>query len=165
LLIRTHVEGGHLVIDSYKSLHDDDDVNIDLHLPYLDYINLGGSGCIRTAGYFNSGTIKVQISGSGNIDYAGDSNSLFTVVTGSGKIQLAGNSKNVTMTMSGSGNIKGFPLHCVKNHVTISGSGTVETYVQDDLKVNISGSGKVYYMGNPIINQNISGSGKVIHSW
>lgn len=159
--IRTYVRSGSLVIDSYKSLHDD--VDIDIHLPYIDYINLGGSGSITTSGNFNSNTMKIQITGSGNIDYAGTSNTLIANVSGSGKISMLGSATNSVMTMSGSGKINAYPMHCKKNTVTISGSGAIETFVIDELKANISGSGKVSYMGNPSVIQAISGSGKIVH--
>ena len=161
-LIRTYVQDGKLVINSTKSLKDDNST-IEIHLPYLNYLNLGGSGSINTVSHFNSTSMKVQITGSGTIDYAGDVNSLIANVSGSGKISLWGTSDNASMKMSGSGKIKGYAMQILKNDATISGSGTIETYVLNELNVNISGSGKVYYMGNPMVNTSITGSGKVIH--
>lgn len=161
-LIHIAVHGGVLVINSTKSLHDDD-INIEIHLPYLDYINLGGSGSIITQNHFSSTNMKVQITGSGTIDYSGDVTSLNTNVSGSGKITLLGTADNSTMKMSGSGKVRGFAMRCKQNNVSISGSGVIETYVNNSLTVNISGSGKVYYMGNPTLSQHISGSGKIIH--
>ena len=160
-LIHMAVNGGTLIINSTKSLYDDD-INIEIHMPYLDYINLGGSGSITTQNRFNSTNMRVQITGSGNIDYSGDAIALNVNVSGSGKISLLGTAENSSMKMSGSGKIKGFAMHCNNNNVTISGSGEIETYVDHNLDVDISGSGKVYYMGNPYISQHISGSGKII---
>jgi len=161
-LIRTYIRDGKLVINSTKSLYDDN-ITVNVHLPNLDYINLGGSGTIMTLNQFHSSYMKVQITGSGKVDYSGDVNSLHANVSGSGKIYLLGSANNTTMTLSGSGKIKGFSYHTDKNNVTISGSGEIETYVESDLKINITGSGKVYYMGHPVVSQKISGSGKVIH--
>jgi hypothetical protein len=45
----------------------------------------------------------------------------------------------------------------------ISGSGRIDTRVNNLLNVTITGSGMVYYFGNPVVASYISGSGKVIH--
>ena len=45
--------------------------------------------------------------------------------------------------------------------ITISGSGSAEVNVSEQLDIKISGSGDVYYRGNPSINIDISGSGDV----
>ncbi len=161
-LIHIAVHGGILVINSTKSLHDDD-INIEIHLPYLDYINLGGSGSIITHNRFSSTNMKLKITGSGNIDYSGDVTSISTNVSGSGKISLLGTAENSTMKISGSGKVKGFAMSCKHNNVSITGSGEIETYVDNSLTVNISGSGKIYYRGHPTVSQHISGSGKIIH--
>ncbi|MBL0102376.1 MAG: DUF2807 domain-containing protein [Bacteroidetes bacterium] len=161
-LIQTYVRNGTLVIDSDKSLRDDD-VRIEIHLPYLEYLSVGGSGSIVTTNYFNASYVKLQIAGSGKIDFAGSLSFADALISGSGDIYLNGHATNGKMTISGSGNIHAFPLTVLSNKVTISGSGNVETSVTSNLEVTISGSGDVYYMGYPTLSVNVTGSGNVVH--
>ncbi|MEF8983378.1 MAG: DUF2807 domain-containing protein [Bacteroidales bacterium] len=46
--------------------------------------------------------------------------------------------------------------------ISISGSGSCDVHVTENLEVDVSGSGKVRYEGNPVIDADISGSGKVV---
>lgn len=161
-LIHLYVDNGILVIDSYKSL-DGDEITIDIHMTRLNNINLSGSGKIYTTGRFVSPTLVVQLSGSGTIDFSGDVSTLHTNISGSGKINLNGTAGNAKMNISGSGKLHGYNMQCTNNEATVSGSGTLETYSTDYLKVNISGSGSVYYLGSPLLSTNISGSGDLIH--
>jgi hypothetical protein len=161
-LINTYVRGGTLVVDSKKSLSDEN-VTIDIHLPSLDYLSLGGSGDIHTSSGFNSSYIKLNVSGSGKINFSGNVSDLDAVISGSGKIYLTGSTVNSKMRISGSGDIKGYAMVCRNNEATISGSGEIETNVIDNLIARISGSGNINYMGYPTIQTYITGSGNVNH--
>lgn len=161
-LISTYVRGGTLVIDSRKSLSDEN-VTIDIHLPSLEYLSLGGSGNIHTSSGFSSSYIKLNVSGSGKINFSGSVSDLDAVISGSGKIYLTGSTVNSKMRISGSGDIKGYAMVCQNNEATISGSGEIETNVVDNLTARISGSGNINYMGYPSVQTDIIGSGNVNH--
>ncbi|MBK6400076.1 MAG: DUF2807 domain-containing protein [Bacteroidetes bacterium] len=161
-LINTYVRGGTLVVDSRKSLSDEN-VTIEIHLPSLEYLNIGGSGDIHTSSGFNSSYVKLNVSGSGKINFSGNVSDLDAVISGSGKIYLSGNSDNSKMRISGSGDIKGYAMICQNNEATISGSGEIETNVVDNLIARISGSGNINYIGYPSVQTHISGSGNVNH--
>ncbi len=161
-LINTHVRGGTLVIDSRKSLRDEN-VTIDIHVPNLEYLNIGGSGDIYTASTIHASYVKVNVSGSGKIDFSGNVSTMDANVSGSGKILLQGSAINSKMRISGSGDIKAYSMPCQNNEATISGSGTIETNVSNNLIATISGSGDINYIGYPSVQTHISGSGNVNH--
>lgn len=161
-LIHTYVVNDKLVINSFKSLHDDE-ITVEIHLPYLDFMSMAGSGKLSTSGQFNGSSLSVQMSGSGTIDYYGNVQSVKATMSGSGNISLAGSAEVASMSMSGSGNIRAYGMPCESNQATISGSGTIETTTQTALDATISGSGTIRYHGNPSVTTHISGSGQVVH--
>ena len=161
-LINTYVRAGTLVIDSRKSLRDEN-VTIDVHIPSLEYLNIGGSGDIYTAATIHSSFVRINVSGSGRIDFSGNVSTMDASISGSGKIILQGSAINSKMRISGSGDIKAYSMPCQNNEATISGSGTIETNVSDNLIATISGSGDINYIGYPSVQTHISGSGNVNH--
>lgn len=81
---------------------------------------------------------------------------------GSGSLRLRGEASDYTATIQGSGSINAFDHATRTTIVTVSGSGTAEVFVTEQLDVTIDGSGNVRYRGDPTnVNQEISGSGTV----
>ncbi len=161
-LIEMQVHQGKLTISSSKTLKDDE-ITIEIHMPQLTSINLSGSGYITTINNFNTDNLNINLSGSGDIQYSGNAVTMSTNISGSGKIALLGNCTDHAMKISGSGTINGFGMQCNNVTATISGSGNIETFVNNSLDATISGSGDVLYRGNPVVTTHISGSGNVIH--
>jgi hypothetical protein len=83
-------------------------------------------------------------------------------IDGSGEIRLNGASVNSELRVIGSGHIRGNQLNTDVCVAYISGSGTIDTWVNHALDVTIIGSGIVYYSGNPAVESYISGSGKAV---
>ena len=132
-LIHLHVENGKLIVDSYKSLHDDE-ITLEIHMPVLESMYMAGSGRMYTSGIFSNVSLVAQKSGSGS-----------------------------KMTISGSGEIHAYGMPCESNEATISGSGTIETTTNISLTGTISGSGTIRYRGTPTVTSHISGSGHIVH--
>jgi hypothetical protein len=84
-------------------------------------------------------------------------------ISGSGDMYFAGFANLADFRISGSGSIHAYDLPVTECYTNTSGSGNMYVNVSDYLEVKISGSGSVFYLGNPVINTNISGSGSVIH--
>jgi len=144
--LETNVVNGVL----YAGYKDDVDVSNDntevyVTLPALDYVQTNGSGDMKISGEITgSDHLKASTNGSANI----------SVEKGSA-YQFEGE-------ISGNGNISAMGFQSKEAHVKISGDGNIEISVSDKLDVIINGSGNVYYHGNPVITTNISGNGQVI---
>ena len=83
-------------------------------------------------------------------------------VSGSGDIELSGKSNSLEAAVAGSGDIKAYELKVEKAELKISGSGTIQSSVEKELRARISGSGNIKYKGMPRIEDiKISGSGNV----
>jgi hypothetical protein len=132
--------------------------------PTLNTLRVSGSGDIITTTPFTSGSVDLDVSGSGSIkiteltaDYI-DAN-----ISGSGNIEvLNGAIAEQRLKISGSGNMDLSNVNGTKGKTTTSGSGDIRLNVSQELDVTISGSGSVFYKGNPAIDTRISGSGKVV---
>ncbi|MBK9026250.1 MAG: DUF2807 domain-containing protein [Saprospiraceae bacterium] len=153
-LINVYVSGGTLVIDSKKSLRDEN-ITVDIRMPELDYLNIGGSGDIYTGSSFPSSYVKANVSGSGKIDFAGNVSTMEAVISGSGNIYPM-EQRSILTCISGSGNIRGFECRVnIVRRLSVA-QGDIETNVSTSLDATISGSGNINYLGSPAVTVHIS---------
>jgi len=183
-LIITRVSGNTLIIETrhHDCLQSSHDIRVEVTTPSLNAISLDGSGLIYSEG-FSSDDLNVALAGSGQIEVdntqAGSVNCLlqgsgflngnFTAtdikatVEGSGNMKLNGSSGNAEYYVIGSGHLNAGELATDVCAANISGSGTIDTYVNNALDATISGSGTVTYRGHPVITSKINGSGKIVN--
>ena len=82
-------------------------------------------------------------------------------ITGSGNLDIAGETRDVDIRVTGSGNYDGPELKAESAVVKVTGSGDVRLFADGSLKATISGSGDIRYKGNPTIDKHIAGSGTI----
>jgi hypothetical protein len=141
-----------------------DPLEIDIHLPTLEKIDLSGSGNMITMNQFNANSFQMNVSGSGSITATINSSTIVKgSISGSGNLFLSGNTSTEDFIISGTGNIRSFALISDHSAVTINGSGNADVYANDHLEARISGSGNIKYKGNATVNSSISVTGKVQH--
>jgi hypothetical protein len=182
-LIRTYVAGDKLVIESRNGdcLNSSHPVEISVSAPIINYIELNGSGRVYCDG-LNAENLVLRLSGSGemdlsrvkavsaeldlegsgNIDCGADVENLSSQIEGSGEISINGSALNSEFRVIGSGHLRAGELNTDVCSAYISGSGKIDTDVNNTLDVTIMGSGIVNYTGDPEITSNISGSGKIV---
>lgn len=119
------------------------DLTFHITMPTIAGIGIAGGGEFSTEG---------QFTGLGSMDFS---------IAGSGDIQFAGDAETVKISIAGSGAIKAESLTTKDCKVSIAGSGDCFIGVSDNLKVSIAGSGNVRYKGEPSIKTSIAGSGNV----
>jgi|FLOH01.1.fsa_nt_gi hypothetical protein len=159
--LKTVVEGSTLVISFDKCVTGRTTLEIDATIQELQLLELSGSGKIIGVDNLDGSSMDLNISGSGDIVANIEANNVDSRISGSGTITLAGRVNDHNIRISGSGDLVGFDLISADASASISGSGTCELNVSNDLEVHISGSGDVIYKGSPEIHSNISGSGTV----
>jgi len=167
--ISTYIRSGDLIINtsSRKCLRtaDGNPIHIEVHVPYVDYISLTGSGVIYCQDLLYVDYIRMELIGSGVIDLREvDAISLDAILTGSGEIELWGICEEGDLNIPGSGVIKAFHLEQDICDANISGSGDMYVFAYDILDATISGSGNIFYRGNPRLSTRITGSGSIINS-
>jgi len=139
-----------------------DQFEVVIHVPSLTGFILTGSGNILTENTFHSDEIFIILPGSGNITMSVDTEILTTNISGSGNVVLRGAAEQLTIEIPGSGSVHAFDLETSICDISISGSGSCDVTVSDELDVLITGSGAVRCKGDPQVNSTIVGSGSVV---
>ncbi|MEM7551455.1 MAG: DUF2807 domain-containing protein [Bacteroidota bacterium] len=143
-------------------------LEVEIIVPDINRVIVNGSGNLMLTEFSSSETLSIDIFGSGDVrmnnGFIGAG--LNVNISGSGSVTATGNFNpinNLSIVISGSGRFEGFPVRTNDCDISISGSGSSEVNVVDNLNVIISGSGSVLYRVNPTITQTINGSGNLIN--
>jgi len=125
-------------------------------------LKLTGSGTMQVNSAFNN--LKyLLLTGSGKIDLKTSCrlDRLEATISGSGNIQGIGSIQDLHTKISGSGNIVFSDMKAKTASCTLTGSGSMYVYVEDNLEAFLSGSGNIIYSGSPVVHSNRSGSGHI----
>jgi hypothetical protein len=125
-------------------------------------INLSGSGNVFFKEGLNANSLKLHISGSGDMTGRLTAKSLESSITGSGDMRLSGSATNSVVEVVGSGDFTARGLATVNTAVRVSGSGDAEINASNKVDAAVNGSGDVRYTGAAHnINSRKNGSGDV----
>ena len=169
--IITEVNGGVLRI------HNKNDVNfhwgdwfgghhnkIAIYVSVIDInsIHVGGSGDIYFKEGISTTSLKVGVTGSGDILGKVTVKNLESSISGSGDMKISGTAETSTVRVSGSGDYMARGLVTVNTIVKVSGSGDADVYVNGSLTASVSGSGDIRYTGDAkSVSTSKSGSGDI----
>ena len=160
--LNLNVSSGEWDISGDRCFRNVGNMKIFITIPNIEAISIHGSGDIRSENTIVSDYLDLNISGSGDLDLAVDSESINCHVSGSGNVYLDGATSDFDYKMSGSGDLNAFDMEAQTMSIKISGSGDADVRVSEYLKIRIAGSGDIHYKGHPELDINISGSGHVI---
>ena len=157
------VVDGVLEVKYKKGSYSSDHSKVFITVPTLKEIKSAGSADISIHGILkNSEEIKIDLSGSGNIEGEVDAPVINAMSSGSGNIELSGRTKTFLCEIRGSGDVKCEDLKSENVDVHLRGSADISVFASVSLKIKVAGSGNVYYRGNPPNPDiTVSGSGKV----
>ena len=163
-LISSEVRGGVLYLDihaeQFQTRHP---LRFDLTVKRLDALKVTSSADV-VAGPLHAGTLRLELSGSGNIAIDGlDANRLETRLTGSADLTVnSGRVEQQILHATGSGNYAAGELHSSRSRIELAGSGDATVRASEQLDVLSTGSGDLHYLGSPRIDRRIEGSGDVM---
>lgn len=106
-------------------------------------------------------SINFLLTGSGKVQMDLDTKALSVQLSGSSELTVTGTAKSQNIAITGSGKYIGEGLKSQKALIILSGSGSANVFVKDNLDVTIYGSGDVTYKGSPAIESAIYGSGNI----
>jgi hypothetical protein len=106
-------------------------------------------------------SLNFLLTGSGKVEMDLDTKLLSVQLSGSSELTVTGTAKSQNIAVTGSGKYLGDGLKSQKALVILSGSGSANVFVKDNLDVTIYGSGDVVYKGSPSIESAIYGSGNI----
>lgn len=128
----------------------------------INELKVNGGGRIVSENSLASNDLKLSVTGSGNMDIDIKGRELDVEVSGSGNITLKGYASDLDLQMSGSGSLKAYNLDLETAEATISGSGSGEIKVTDNLEAQVYGSGSLKHKGGTKnVVKNVYGSGAV----
>jgi hypothetical protein len=159
-VLTIRVESGKLIIGSDACISTSKPIRIYATANDINSLEVSGSGTIIGKNRINADLLDLKLSGSGGMDLNLKTKTVRTEMPGSGIILLKGAADDQSADISGSGKIAGYELATKRSGITISGFGSVEANVSDEINARISGSGTVHYRGHPErISEDISGTG------
>lgn len=130
--------------------------------PHIGVLSSSGSGGIHIMNTIKSDDLKIDLSGSGNVEGPIQVASLHVEQSGSSNIRLHGTATRAEFECSGSGNIYCPDLVTDKVSIEIAGSGNAQITANKEISAEISGSGNVRYKGTAsIANLSTAGTGKI----
>jgi len=159
-LVKLKVVDDELVIDMEGCIRNSSGVTVYVSLPYIDVLEVNGSGDFSTNGTFKqTESAFLTVGGSGDMKLQLKSTFVSASIEGSGDIKLTGKTDTLLASINGSGDIKAFKFPSNVATTMIDGSGDIEVKAKKKLDVFIDGSGDVKYKGSPKIESSIDGSG------
>lgn len=114
----------------------------------LNAISTTGSGDIFFKNGIRANSLRLNLSGSGDIYGKLSVKVLESTLSGSGDLHISGNTGNEMVEMSGSGDYHARDVQSATAAVRLSGSGDAYLNVSNKLDASTSGSGDVHYTGS-----------------
>jgi hypothetical protein len=105
---------------------------------------------------------RIELEGSGAVSASklvGDALSIS--VSGSGELNVAGQVRDLAVLVKGSGTADAAQLMAQRAKVAVIGSGELTVNASDELDARVTGSGSIWYLGSPRLNLAVSGSGSI----
>lgn len=169
--ITTNVINGQLIIDIGRDWVEklsagfdflsSSDVRIHITLPELEELEVTGAAEVEVSD-IQTENLVLRMTGASNVRVQNlKADTLKTEIPGAGKMQVDGKVKEHSLTLAGAGNFSGHDLACKKAKVVLSGVGSAQLWVTDELDVTIAGVGSVEYFGSPSVIQSVTMLGKV----
>lgn len=113
----------------------------------LNSIGVSGSGDVFFKEGIHTNSLKLRVSGSGDLYGKVDVKNLESGISGSGDVKLSGRADNSAVNVSGSGDFEARGLVTLNTIVHVSGSGDASVNASNSISSSISGSGDVRYTG------------------
>jgi len=169
--ITTNVHDGKLVIDIGRDWVEklsagldflsSQDIQLTISVKALKELEITGAADIEAVD-IQGEAFDLKMTGASNIKLSNlKVDDLKTEIPGAGKITADGKVKNQSITLAGAGNFSGHDLESKTAKVILSGVGSAQLWVTDELDVTIAGVGSVEYFGSPAIKQSVTMMGKV----
>lgn len=128
----------------------------------LNAIAVSGSGDVFFKEGIHTTSLRLRVSGSGDMYGRVEVKNLESGISGSGDVKLVGRAESSAVNVSGSGDFEARGLVTVNTLVHVSGSGDASVNASGSISASVSGSGDVRYTGGAkSVSSSKSGSGDV----
>ncbi|MFD0794989.1 head GIN domain-containing protein [Mucilaginibacter litoreus] len=164
--IVTEVEGGVLKIHTKNNTSWNWSGNkkmiIYVGIKNVNAVSLAGSGDVYFKDGLKAPSLKLKLTGSGDISGKVDVKNLESSIGGSGDITVSGRADNSVVSVVGSGDFTGQGLATQNTQVKVAGSGDARINASEKIEASVVGSGDIHYTGAAKdISSSKAGSGSV----
>lgn len=128
----------------------------------LNAVSITGSGDVSFKDGLTTNSLKLRISGSGDMVGRVDVKTLETSISGSGDMNLTGRAGSSTVSLVGSGDYTARNLTTASTAIRLTGSGDAYVNASERIDAALHGSGDIHCSGNPKnVSKSTSGSGDI----
>lgn len=165
--IITEVEGGVLKIytksgTNWNWSNGNKKMIVYVSIKDINAVSLSGSGDVVFKDGLRAPSLKIKLTGSGDISGKVEVKNLESSIGGSGDITLSGRAENSAVSVVGSGDFTGENLVTTNTQVKVAGSGDAKVNASVKIDASVVGSGDVHYTGSAKnISSSKAGSGSV----
>ncbi|MDB4921564.1 head GIN domain-containing protein [Mucilaginibacter sp.] len=128
----------------------------------LNAVSITGSGDVSFKEGLTTNSLKLRISGSGDMTGKIDVKSLESSISGSGDMRIAGRAAASTVSLVGSGDYTARNLETSTTMIRLTGSGDAYVNASEKIDAALHGSGDIHCSGNPKnVSKSKNGSGDI----
>ncbi|MBN2545540.1 MAG: DUF2807 domain-containing protein [Spirochaetes bacterium] len=149
--IKTDVQKSVLIITINKIVTEAAKIEIIATIDNINELNVNGSGKIDVQKKIVQDSIKMKVTGSGNILSDVDTKFVNASILGSGSIDISGKTTKLEVDLGGSGLLNTLTLSADEANISIGGTAVCKVLVNSKMNINLTG-GTVQYKGTPKIN-------------
>ena len=160
LVVETHSD----ILEIYNTerIISKEGIDITIYYRQLEEITVNGACDLKNEDTLEGDNFYVEMSGAGAMDLTLDVKRLELDISGAGAVKLRGKTDTQRIRMSGAGGYAGFEFKSNKAKIDISGVGSADITVYEELDAQISGLGGINYKGNPeFVNSDVGGLGSI----
>ncbi|AHM61472.1 hypothetical protein D770_16090 [Flammeovirgaceae bacterium 311] len=161
-LIQTEVKRNTLRLSNTKNIKGSDGVTIRIRYPELEKLEVSGAAKITNTGTMQTGNLEIEVRGAAMVDLEMEVRKLELDLSGASSVNFQGTARQLQADLSGAGNLEAYELQVRDAVVNLSGIGSAEVYVTDNLQAKVSGVGGIRFKGEPRnIQRQVSGVGSI----
>lgn len=160
--IETTIDGKTLRIRDVEKVEPSEYIRLLVSYQHIDEIRLGGAAKISNQGRLNTDELKIRVDGAGLLDLSLQAKELDLQLDGAGAVNLSGTVNKQRLELSGAGNVNAFELQSKDCDINLSGFGSAQVFVTDNLNAEVSGVGSIRFKGDPRnIKREVTGLGNI----
>lgn len=162
--VKTRVRGDTLVIDHNVNFNDIvSGPHVIIDMPELRSVQVRGSGDLHAETFDEADPVRLELSGSGDLHFAGSAPRIDATLEGSGDLHLEGSSDYLDVEVHGDGDVDARELDAAGARLQVDGSGDIDATVNGDVDAEVNGSGDVNLYGDVDLQRSDEdGSGDIV---
>lgn len=160
--IETVVDDRTLRVRSVENIEASEQTRIIITYQRLESIRLGGAAQLSNQATLRAENLNIRVDGAGIVDLSLEATELNVRLGGAGLVSLSGNVNTQRLVLSGAGSLSAFELESKNCDIDLSGFGSAQVFVTDNLEAEVSGVGSIRFKGDPRnISREVTGLGNI----